>query len=256
MATRNKAHTSLQAEAVTLPCSHSHPSQRRPRTHEHLPCAQQGGRGYFGHVSQVRAGCAQLVAHAELGVIAAVNTPEHSRHLPSRQQRKQTETFYHFLLESATLPSSSATPPPPTRKTSSPLTPPAASEQSPSSSEPHCITTALTLALPSPSPHGAGGGEKDECGAVLTQPAGRVNPQSRLQAQGLSDGLGGCSELWVPGAGSCCCGDGQLSGRGRQSQVDVRDICGGAGGLAGRVSSSLGGAVFLLALGCLLQALG
>lgn len=50
--------------------------------------------------------------------------------------------------------------------------------------------------------------------------------------------------------------DGQLSGRGSRSQVDIRDICGGAGGLAGRVSSSLGGAVFLLALGCLLQALG
>lgn len=40
------------------------------------------------------------------------------------------------------------------------------------------------------------------------------NPHSRLQAEGLSDGPGGCSELWVPGAGSCCRGMGSSSGGG------------------------------------------
>lgn len=65
----------------------------------------------------------------------------------------------------------------------------------------------------------------------------------------------GCSDLSVSRAASCCGGARQLTGRGRWSQVDVRDVCGRAGGLASRVRSSLGGAVFRVALGRLLQAL-
>lgn len=66
----------------------------------------------------------------------------------------------------------------------------------------------------------------------------------------------GCGDLSVSRAASCCGGAGRRAGRGCWSQVDVRDVCGRAGGLAGRVSSSLGGAVFRVALGRLLQALG
>lgn len=40
------------------------------------------------------------------------------------------------------------------------------------------------------------------------------------------------------------------------SQVDVRDVCRRAGGLAARVRGALGGPELLRGLGCLLQALG
>lgn len=89
-----------------------------------------------------------------------------------------------------------------------------------------------------------------ERGALSAQPASGADPGRAL------GGEEGCSHIWVSGARSCCHGAGRLLGRGGWSQVDVRDICGRAGGLAGRVGSSLGGAVFLLALGSLLQALG
>lgn len=95
------SHTAPEPQLST----HSSPD---PGTHEHS--AWRGDDGHFGHLSQLRAGCARLVAHAGLEVIA-VNTPEHSS-LPARGQGKQTETFYHFLLDSVPLLSSSATQPP------------------------------------------------------------------------------------------------------------------------------------------------
>lgn len=219
-----------------------------------VPRPGEGGGGlptFWSRRPGYEAGCAPSMAHAGAGSHQGQRTRGESRPAPrlgGTGARERFTTSFWILLPSPATPAT----PPPRGGSLRPCLP-----QKPVSRVQAAVSPA------SPRGHRRSPQTPSSCPPPALEEGRWASAEPSARSQQAEQILG---VLWVgrrdaatfgcPGPGPAVTGLGGSWEGGGWSQVDVRDVCGRAGGLAGRVGSSLGGAVFLLALGSLLQALG